>query len=176
MKRDILILFALCLSLYSGAQSILGIPFGSSYQTTKECLENRFGGYKVVEDGGKIEVMEPVIGGHEFKTATFYFQRQGSATWLNEVLIQTWFDITETQSAKYMRDKIAEVLSEKYDVKDYINDQGFKVYVFGVNPKNTDDALGSLYIIKSKGNDGKTRLYLVLYYGPIYYINRSSDF
>lgn len=176
MKRAVLVVITLCLSLYIGAQSILGIPFGSSYQTTKECLESRFGSHKVVEDGGKLVALEPVVGGHEFKSGEFYFQRRGQDSWLNEVFFQIWFNTTETETAKYMRDQIAETLEEKYDVKTIINDQGFKVYVFGTNPKDPDDALGSLYISKSKGNDGKLRLYLILYYGPIYYISRASDF
>lgn len=176
MKMIVFSLLALCFSLSLKAQSILSIPFGSSYQTTKECLESRFGSNKVFEDGGKIEVMNPVIGGQEFKAATFYFQRQGSATWMNEVFIQTWFSTTDTENAKFMRDEIAEILAEKYEIKSSINNQGFKVYTFGTNPKNKDEALGSLFITKDKGNDGKARLYLILYYGPIYYINKSSDF
>lgn len=176
MKRMFFVLYLLCLPLYSGAQSILGIPFGSSYQTTKECLESRFGSFKVREDGGKLIVLNPIIGDHEFKAADFFFQRQGQATWLSEVFIQTWFDASDVSTAKYLRDELANVLREKYNVNEYTNDTGFKCYGFGVNPKDDNKYLGTLGLMKSKGNDGKQRLYLTLSYGPIYYINKSSDF
>ena len=157
-------------------QSVLGIQFGSSYNNVKDKLESRFGSLNVIEDGGKITVLTPVIGEYEFKSADFYFQRQGNITWLNSVYIQTWFTHSETERAKYMRDRLADDLREKYDIEEYINKQGYKCYGFGTNPKDDNEWLGFLGISKDKGKDGKQRLYLSLIYGPIYYIERSSDF
>ena len=176
MKRIMFVLAITLLAVTLKAQSVLGIQFGSSYNDVKDKLEIRFGSLNVIEDGGKITVLTPVIGEYEFKSADFYFQRQGSTTWLNNVFIQTWFSLTETERAKYMRDRLADDLGEKYNIDEYTNKQGYKCYGFGTNPKDDNEWLGVLGLNKDKGKDGKQRLYLTLIYGPIYYIERSADF
>ena len=176
MKKVIVLMIAVAMAFNSKAQSILGIPFGSSYGITKEFLEERFGKLSVFEEGGKLSVMSPVIGGHEFKFAEFYFQKDGPFTWLSEVLIQTSFETNDTKSAKYIRDDLADIMREKYEVGEYIGNNGFKGYWFGTNPKDEEKPLGYIFITRTKGRDGKQRLYLILHYGPIYYADRSSDF
>lgn len=176
MKRVIMIYWTFFLFISAQSQTILGIPFGSSYSTVKDGLKERFGEINVIEDGGQLTIIKPVIGGHEFSGAELFFQRRGQSSWLNRVFIQKIYPLSDVKYAKQFRDLLAEELKGKYYVEDFIDNDGFKCYGFGTNPKNDDEYLGVLSVGKNKGKDGKTRIYLILDYGPIYYINKASDF
>ena len=67
MRKVLFILLLGAVVCGTDAQSVLGIPFGSSYDSVKNKLESRFGSTNVMEDGGKIIVLTPVIGNYEFK-------------------------------------------------------------------------------------------------------------
>lgn len=160
-------------------QSVLGIPFGSDYLTVKYSLEDRFGKYKVYESSGDLNVYDIQIGGFQFKIGEFSFQRSGSLSYFNFAMFQTHYATSDVEMAENERDWLYSLLKDKYAddyLEEYENDQGFKCYKFGTNPKDESKALGYITLDRSKGKDGKTRLYLVLRYGPIYYIDKGSDF
>lgn len=165
--------------LCANAQSVLGIRFGLSYSVVKRSLEDRFGEFSVHENKGVLKIYDVEVGGFHFKYAEFDFQRNSGLSYFNYASFQTFYSATDIQTARDERDYLYSLLKDKYKndyVEEYINKQGYKCYRFGTDPVDKNKALGRITLEKSKGKDGKTRLYLLLTYGPIYYLDKSSDF
>jgi hypothetical protein len=175
----IVMLFLFCSST-TNAQSVLGIAFGSSYETVKSALVQRYGAGSVEDDNGVLKIYQNVnVGDYAFDYAHFDFQRQGSKSYFYFAHFEAHFPLGSSKEAIANRDYLFNLLKGKYMsdyVDSYINDQGYKCYKFGTNPRNNDMPLGYITLSKSVGNDRKERLYLDLEYGPIYYIDKSADF
>ena len=62
MKKNLLFFLFLFFSTFSFGQSVLGIPFGSSYEETKQLLLNRNVGEEMWEQDGTIIVVKGYIG------------------------------------------------------------------------------------------------------------------
>lgn len=166
-------------SMMSVAQSVLNIPFGMSYDYVKTALGNRFGDFKVSEIGGDLIISDFYMGDVKFDYGRFEFQRNIKVSYFSRAYFEIRFHLNEVQSAKNIRDYLFNYIKEKYAddyVNSYTNEQGFKCYVFGTNPKNEDKILADLSIGKLRGKDGRMRLYLTLDYGPIFYLNNANDF
>ena len=187
MKKFLLIAALLISALTANAQSVLGINFGSSYETVKEKLEQRFGRYSTKDDGGDIIMTHIKMGGIDFNYAEFNFQYSpnSSTSWFNGASFQKFYSLNDVEAAKRDRDYLIAILKEKYHGKydgfsEYTNDQGFKCGRFGNDPTfnapGVSRILGYICIENSKGKDCITRLYLMLNYGPLEYIDRTSDF
>jgi len=75
-------------------------------------------------------------------------------------------------------DALYSLLKQKYGDKCGTFNTGsfLRFYWFGENPKTSGEWLGSVVLTKGDANDGVPRLYLWLKYGPIYYIDKASDF
>lgn len=178
--KKLLLTLALALCFIMGqAQSVLGIKFGSSYDEVKEQLENRFGYYSTHPSGGNIVMSNISMGGVEFNLAEFGFQYKGNYSWFNSATFQKYFAVSETKDAKEVRDYLYSLIREKYEdeyLETFTNEEGFKCYKFGLNPYDDSKVLGIISLTKSKGKDGKQRLYLLLEYLPIWYLSKSSDF
>lgn len=180
MKKILFLLLLLIFSIGCFSQSVLGIPMGSSFSTVKSQLQNRFGYSAVYDDNGDLIINSDFsMGDFEFNYGSFEFQRSGSSSYFNYAYFEKRFSISDVKSAKNARDYLFSLLKDKYEeeyIGSFINDQGFKCYQFGNDPKDSNRALGIIKLQKTQGKDGKMRLYLQLIYGPIYYIDRSSDF
>lgn len=177
--RILLISIFINIAMAVNAQSVLGIPFGSDYTTTKELLAQRFGKYSVHEDNGTLMLYDFRMGDFSFSIGRFIFQYNGSKSYLNSAEFQTHYDASSTSAAKQSRDYLFSLIKPKYEddyIEEYINDDGFKCYRFGINPMDDNRALGVVALERGKGRDGKERLYLHLIYFPIEYISASSDF
>ncbi len=178
MKRYMLLLL-LMFSVHSYSQSVLGIGFGSDYKTVKSMLESRYGKYEVHEDEGCLKLYNFTMGDFFFKFGTFYFQWNGDNTYFNAAEFSLPSDDNNVETMKSSRDYLYSLLKEKYEneyLEQFINDEGFKCYKFGINPIDSTQVLGNIILHRSKSNDGKTRLYLDLNYLPIHYVSKSSDF
>jgi hypothetical protein len=178
--KKILSLFAFIItSTNVYCQSVLGIPFGSSYDVVKNSLENRFGKYEIHESGGDINVYDIHIGDYKFDYGTFSFQRASGLSFFNYAFFQDYYDLNSVETAKRNLDYLFSLLREKYEddyLGEYKNDQGFKCYKFGTDPTDKSKVLGNITLSRSKGKDGITRLYIILTYGPMHYIDKSADF
>lgn len=180
MNKKILLnlLFAI-IPLFSYGQSVMGIPFGSSYEETRATLEKRFGKYSVHEDNGDLRIIDFSMGDFKFNFGTFMFQFAGDKTYLNAASFSTLYDKSSADIAKNNRDYLYSLLKDKYAdeyLEEFTNEQGFKCYKFGLNPKDPDKVLGLITLERGKGKEGKERLYLNLDYLPIHYLDKSSDF
>lgn len=179
MKKYFLLFFLVGFFFECNAQSVLGIDFGSSYNDVKSALINRFGLINVLEDGGKIEIYNLSMGDMDFDYAEFNFQRNGSASYFNGAHFESHYSLSDVSGVEIMRDNLYDTLADKYKKQylgKYTNDQGFVCYKFGLNPRDSTTVLGTIQLEKSYGKDGKMRLYLSLDYGPIYYLDKASDF
>lgn len=179
-KLSILIILILCplFSLQAFSQSVMGINFGSSEDEVYQALETRFSSLEIYKNAGKIDLLCKFdIGDVEFHSGSFEFQRQGKESYFNYAHFEKHYTINNVQSAIIERDHIVDLIISKYmDVRRFKNPQGYYCYLFGTNPKDKNEPLGVIILEKAKGNDGKTRIYLSINYGPIYYLDRSSDF
>ncbi len=162
----------------TSAQSVLGVPFGTSIEEAKSILENRFGSYKVYKHQGGLLVHDVYVEDVEFYSIQFYFQYGNGKSYFNKAILQQHFKISDVKTAKAERDYLASILKKKYSpfFVEYTNEQGFKCYGFDSNPKEPLHYSGSLILEKSEGNDGVKRLYLMLFYDPISFIDVTTDF
>ncbi len=164
---------------YSYSQQVLGIKFGTSYEEVKSMLEDRYGRYNVLEDKGNLWVSEALVGDFHFDYLEFEFQRRGNSSYFYYSRFSMLFAVDEQESACETRDLLWNDIKRKYEsiyTEEYANDNGFKCYKFGIDPLDESKVLGVLSLNKGVGGDGKKRLYLYLTYGPIYYIDKTSDF
>ena len=169
----------LLFSSFSYGQSVMGIDFGSSFETTKELLEKRFGKYQVQEKEGSLYIYNFKMGDFTFKTGDFHFQYSGDKSYLSEASFQYYSDKNDVEYMKGQRDYLYSLLKDKYAdeyLEEFTNKQGFKCYKFGLNPVDQEKVLGMITLSRMKGNDGVERLYLFLDYLPIYFIDKASDF
>ena len=158
--------------------TVLGIEFGCDKATVISVLRERFGYSNVSDNNGIIEVENPSLGGFKFKYATFEFQYDKGKTYLSSADFQTNYTLGQESTAKSERDYLLSLMKPKYEnsIESYTNEDGFKCYRFGANPKDISRSLGLIRLQKGQGLDGVKRLYLHLSYGPINYIDPSSDF
>lgn len=177
--RKLLLVLAIMVPCLSFAQSVMGIELGSSYETTKSLLERRFGKSYVFEEQGGLVIYNCKMGDIEFNIGKFFFQYDGDKSYFNEANFTMYSSKDDVQNMKGTRDYLYSLLKDKYKdeyLEEFINDQGFKCYRFGSNPKDKDHVLGGIYLTRDKGEDGIERLYLYLVYLPIYFIDKASDF
>lgn len=179
IKQIFLFLFLFFGCHINYAQSVLGIPFKSSYEKTLSTLQKRFGKFKVIEDKGTLQIYEFLMGDFKFQTGDFKFQYNGDSSYLNAATFSNWYDLNQLDTAKKDRDFLYSLLKDKYEdeyLEEFTNDQGFKSYKFGLNPVDSSKVLGIITLEKSKGNDGKERYYIFLEYLPIHFLDKASDF
>ena len=177
MKRYLVICILSLLPVISYSQSVLGIKFGSSYDVVKAALEERFGRYSVYETNGTLKVYNINVGEFPFDSGTFEFQIDDGRTYFYFAEFDERYPLSNKSVAISNRDYMFSIISDKYDyVESYVNKDGFKCYKFGDNPLDKNKVLGMIILTKGVGNDGISRYYLYLQYGPIYYVDRTTDF
>jgi hypothetical protein len=180
MKKIILFLIVFAGAMNLCAQSVMGIDFGSSYETVKSKLQERVGEFHFIESSGKLECLSGIaLGGFDFDYADFEFQYGNGSSYFNYAYFEKRYTLDAVRIAIKDRDFLFSLLKDKYVsefVDNYTNEDGYKCYRFGLNPKDKESVLGQIILEKAEGKDGKKRLYLCLRYGPIYYIDKASDF
>ena len=174
-----LLCLVLCGFLPMLAQSVLGIKFGSSYDDVKEMLERRFGLYSVREKNGNLSMYDCQIGDVKFQFAEFYFQYAGNRSYFNSASFSIPFELSMSKKAQSHRDYLYSFLKSKYEndnLEEYVNEDGYKCYKFGINPIDSSKVLGLITLMKGESKDGKMRLFLDLDYLPIYFVDKAADF
>lgn len=178
MKKLVFICLLL-VSVMANAQSVMGIRFGSSIETVKQQLEQRLGEYSVIEDNGTLRISDFTMGDFYFHFGIFRFQYDGSKSFMSEADFAIFSEINDVEYMESNRDYLYSLIKEKYKgdyLEEFTNEQGFKCYKFGTNPLDNSKVLGKISLFQAESRKGTEQLYLRLHYGPIYYIDKSSDF
>lgn len=179
MKRIITTILCSASLSFMYAQSVLSIPFGSSYEHVKECLENRIGKFHVFEEGGNLWTTDISLGDYKFHFGNFDFQHGNYGSYLSHACFSKHFDLDSKGAAIKFRDALKDILYNKYGeeyYEEYSNDDEFKCYKFGLNPKDESKVFVLLTTFKGESNAGKFYYYVNIDYGPVYYIDKDSDF
>lgn len=124
---------------------ICNVPFGCSYEKAESILRNKYGDSSSESDRTKIIYRNKVYAGISFDMIYFLFQSDGVNSYMNGCIF-----IIETKSLKEARDKQEElrrVVSYKYELSEYKDDNGEKYYVGGIPPKDSYDWLRPAFTI-----------------------------
>ena len=126
-------------------KEICGVPFGSSYEKTKEILENKYGYPDYNPDKTMITYDHKTYGGITFDKIQFLFQSDRTHSYLNGcVFILSAKSLDE---AKMKQEMLHEKLSEKYIMYDRTDENG-KYYIGGYSPISNDEAGFNIDILK----------------------------
>lgn len=158
---------------------VCGIEFGRSYDYVKNRLLERYGNDLVDEYKGSIFVDGGNVGNYYFDILMFNFQTDGNNTYFYYSRFIKYFSVDDLSSACSVKDMLWDDVKNKYEnicVEEFTNKSGFKCYRFGINPLDKNNALGLVTLDKEKDTYDNDRICLELSYGPIYYIDKSSDF
>lgn len=175
--RKILLLIALCFCFVANAQSIMGIPLGSSKAEVTNQLRSR--GYHVKDEAHKIEIQNVGLGGYDFDFATFFFRFNGDCSYLTHAEFSSGFELDDLDSAVNrcveLRDKYFAKYGE-YRESQEAKEAGAIFFLFGAAVDATKHRLGiTLGIYRADGIDGIERVYLnVAYIDTLLYYNNDD--
>lgn len=127
-------------------KEICGIPFGSSYEKSKEILENKYGTSSFLSDKTRIVYDNKSYADIYFDTIMFLFQSDGYRSYLNGCVFI--LEATSLSDAKDKRERLYKKLSWKYDIKEGVDDNGNKYYYGGNSPVSFWDFGFHIDIIK----------------------------
>lgn len=113
-------------------KEICGIPFGSSYEKTKEILNNKYGYPEYNPDRTVITYKRKTYAGIMFDAIHFLFQSDGIHSYLNGCVFI--LDAKSLSDAKKKQEILHKKLSEKYLMIDDTDSNGNKYYVGGYPP------------------------------------------
>lgn len=158
-----LLTFILCPAQRSEV-SVCGIKMGTNREVAKRILEDRYGRYSVSEESGSLSILNGYAGGLHHKFMTFDFAWINGESKFNGATFSTPYELNEQKLAIEKRELLKSLYEGKYELREKVNDDGFKEYYFG---ESYYGEYGVITIFKSKSKDGKTRLYVdVYYFGP----------
>ena len=148
-----------------------------SYEKTEEILRKSHGQKSQFSDKDEIQYYDFRMGNYTFDNATFYFQYSDfGASYFSEAIFSNHFDLDMRDRAESFMESIAEILAIKYDNIISRYDNGYKYYLCGLNPFNENEYLIELNLTKSKSKGGEYYYYVNLYYGPVNFVDPTSDF
>ena len=174
MNKAILLVSMLIMVAFSGfgqrtEVSVCGIKMGTPKKTVMSILRERFGRLAVMEISDNLRVIKGNVGGVQHDFITFHFAWIKGISLLNGATFSTPYELYQKKDAICHRDLIKLIYEKKYELLEYINDDGFKSYLFGHNKT----AYGEITVVKSEGEDGKVRFYTEIYYYS--YFDESGD-
>lgn len=155
------------ISSYSQKASIFGIPFGSSFFKVENCLDKKlFTGKYTNYDNSILEYHDVNMAGIIFGSLIIYFNNTGYDNIMTKARLSSCYK-SNTILLKKDRDELSKKLSRKYSyMRSYINQIGYKSYVFGFSKDYIVGELGVAVLEKSQSNFGMNYYYLELEYSP----------
>lgn len=164
MKKIIILFVSVLFFVSVSAQSIAGVSFGSSYESAKTALTNKWG--KPVKIDNNTIIFENIsYANHIFDVVHFCFQRDNSGkSYMNRCIF--------IKKAKYRKDAVdkmnhfASVLSDKYFIWQ-VGEENEDFYLYGgESPLGDDKYLFSIDYIKYDSGGYAARID----YGPFEYV------
>lgn len=179
--RNIVIIVICIIALQVKAQglpSVAGVTFGQSYEQCKAELDNRYNGgdSSLQSEKNTLYYYDIMFAGEYFSCAIFYFQSCEYHSYLYYINFQKGFDLDELQLAKKKRDRLLNIYKKKYDYRwSGLADNGLKYYVLGHAWDNADKGFIVIDCDKTKTVSGKMKYWTNVYYGPINFIDPTSE-
>ena len=151
---------------------ICGVKFGTSYETAKRILENKYGDAEYDYSHSKqiITFNNKNYAGIYFDAIHFLFQSDGHKTYMNCCIFI--IDTNTAEEAKKKREILHQRLSEKYYMETRTDDNGFKYYLGGLSPLDNRYAF-YIDVLKYGREVARNHHYPYaarLYYGPYDYV------
>lgn len=116
-------------------KEICGVKFGSSLNSAKAILEDKFGEADDVMDN-VILYLGKRYGGIDFDVIVFSFNKNDSGTYLNQVIFSV---LTETKTeAEQEKENIANVIRRQYTLSSKKDSEGNVKYFGGTSPLNSN--------------------------------------
>ena len=155
-------------------REICNVPFGSSYEKTKNILQNKYGDYEsLFSDKDRIIYRNKKYAGLDFNSMYFLFQSDGVNCYFNSAI----FVIECETKADAMKEKalLDEKLNKKYIGFSVVNDVNEPYSIGGLAPIWSEDGVDfglHVDIIKYDTTNSltKKRYGLRLVYGPYNYV------
>lgn len=157
---------------------VTGVTFGDTYSECKQVLDVKFNGgetsYQL--EANRLTYYNVTFGGTCFDYCDFYFQNDGKRTYLYSVLFSISYELNESKAAMNRRDNLCCIYVEKYNLRwSGTNKDGYKYFVFGQDPFNSDDGLIVISTHKEKTKAGKMKIWTEVSYGPVNFIKPTDE-
>ena len=181
MKRLIFIVIAIICTLQNVAQempTVAGVTFGDSYGACKTKLDKRFNGGKESYQStpNELTYFDIDFAGESFSYVSFFFQTNGSRTYLSAIRFYCRYSIEDIDYAKAKRDRLYKLFMDKYDFRWSGTDKnGLKYYVLGHSPNDKKDGLVVIDVSKDRTKGGDMQYWTQIAYGPIDFINPTDE-
>lgn len=112
--------------------AIGGIPFGISREKALPVLRNKYGTEYYLSDNKGAVFRNIKYAGVDFNSVHFLFQSDGINSYFNACIFI--LDAKTKKEAIDKQEEMRELLSKKYDLSSFKDDNGFDLYVGGVSP------------------------------------------
>jgi len=112
--------------------SICGVPFGSSRTEATRILQNKFGEPFYLSDNNSIIYNNVKYAGLDFDSVYFLFQSDGFNSFFNACIFVK--EAKNRAKANEISELYKHILSEKYNLSEETDDNGFKMYAGGISP------------------------------------------
>lgn len=168
----------LCLLLFPNtvlSQTILGVKLGSTYDSVKKTLVQKYGRVRVIDDRDEdydkfISIRNVTFGGVKFDKVGFYFLYANSRSYCRFIRFQQHYGSNMIDCAYTDADKLYDFVDRVYGETAHIppEDVSYTVYYrvsFGTNPYNTEYSLGTIRIIDYGSTEYKKIYHLLLDFG-----------
>lgn len=159
----ILIYFMVALCGCGFAQrEVCGVAFGSSYNTTKNALQKKFG-YCDNADKNEIVYYNKIYGGVFFSRIMFEFQYDYYGRgYFNSCIMAC--DCSSVVDARLKARRLSGMLS-KYDMEEITNTDGTTYYIGGIDPTDSSHYGVMVYVAQWSNGCGAA-----IAYGPYNYV------
>lgn len=167
MKKIILLLLLL-FSLNLHAQKVAGVRMGTTYESCKTLLDNRFNGgrHSYQSTANMLAYNDVQFANQTFDYGIFNFQSDGYRTYLNEIVFIKIIPIENPNVARMIRDNLVDLYKDRYDTYDTWLPKGdFRCYEFY---NESDPEQAHCNIITSYEHN-KKKIMLQVHYGPVSY-------
>ena len=150
-------------------KEICGVHFGASYEKAKEILENKYGRaeYDFSHSKQIISFSSKRYAGILFDNIHFLFQNDGERTFMNGCCFI--LNAKNIEEVKAKRKMLHDILSQKYQLEEHKDENGFLYYIGGISP--IDFANGLLIdVVKYEKGISWYPYSARLLYGPYNYV------
>ncbi len=150
-------------------EEICGVHFGASYEKAKNILENKYGRaeYDFSHSKQMITFSLKWYAGIHFDKIHFLFQNDGERTFMNGCCFI--INAKDIEDVKAKRKMLHDKLSQKYQLEEHKDENGFIYYIGGISPIGLTNGL-LIDVVKYEKGVSWYPYSARLLYGPYNYV------